>query len=281
MLPTRLEIIPTSDIVPAAVAQLPASTTLTVTCLPHHGVERTMETAAALAGHGFNVIPHIAARSVASREQLARLLRCAGTSGITEVFAIGGDSAVPAGPYASSESLMLDIADLTGRAMKIGVAGYPEGHPSISGRQLLDSLRAKQELADHIVTQMCFSPSKIAGYIAGLRGEGVTLPVWAGVAGAVPRTKLVLLATKIGVGSSLRFISGKRTLGRSLLSGNRYQPGQLIADLEALPAPPEGIHLYSFNSLDSFSGGAVAAVAGACDTGLRPAEALLSENHKG
>ncbi len=255
MLPTRLEIIPTQDIVPAVLAQVPRSTTITVTCLPHHGVERTMETAAALALEGFNVVPHLAARSVASRAQLARLLQCAGASGIAEVFAIGGDVAVPAGPFASSERLMLEIAELTGNAMKIGVAGYPEGHPSISDRQLVESLRAKQELADHVVTQMCFSASTIDRYIAGLRREGVGLPVWAGVAGAVPRTKLLRLATKIGVGSSLRFLSGKAALGRSLLGGKRYQPGQLIAELEALAAPPAGIHLYSFNSLDAFPGG--------------------------
>ena len=254
MLPTRLEIIPTDNIVPAVLAHVPTSTTITVTCLPHHGIERTMETAAALAGHGYTVVPHLAARLVASRGQLARILRACSTSGIAEVFAIGGDSALPVGPYASSESLMLDIAELTGQAMRIGVAGYPEGHPSISGSQLLESLGTKQHLASHVVTQMCFSASKIAGYIAELRREGVMLPVWAGVAGDVPRTKLVLLATKIGVGSSLRFIRGKRPLGRRLLSGSSYVPARLITELEALPAPPEGIHLYSFNCLDPLPG---------------------------
>ncbi|PYI69474.1 methylenetetrahydrofolate reductase [Arthrobacter livingstonensis] len=249
MLPTRLEIIPTRDIVPSVLASVSVGTTITVTCLPHHGVERTLETAAALAGHGFNVVPHLAARSVASREQLARILLACSTSGITEVFAIGGDSAMPAGPFASSESLMREIADLAGNDMRIGVAGYPEGHPSISDSQLMDSLLAKQELASYVVTQMCFSAETISRYMAGLRSEGVLLPIWAGVAGAVPRTKLVLLATKIGVGSSLRFISGKGALGRNLLGGGRYRPEQLTAELEASPAPPSGIHLYSFNNV--------------------------------
>jgi len=250
MLPTRLEIIPTQGIVPAVLAQVPTSTTLTVTCLPHHGVERTVETAVALAGHGFTVVPHLAARSINSREQLARLMRSAAGEGITEIFAVGGDAAVPAGPYPSSESLMREIAELSGLTVKMGVAGYPEGHPSVSDAQLMESLHAKAELADHVVTQMCFSASTIGNYMAALRREGVTLPVWAGVAGAVPRTKLVLLAAKIGVGSSLRFISGKGLLGRHLLSGSRYQPAKLVADLTALAAPPAGVHLYTFNQLD-------------------------------
>lgn len=249
MLPTRLEIIPTKDIVPAAVAQLPPGITLTVTCLSHHGIERTMETAVALAGHGFTVVPHLAARAIESREQLAGILGECSAAGITEVFAIGGDAAVPAGPFGTSADLLREIAELTGRTMKVGVAGYPEGHPAIGGSQLLDDLVAKAELADHIVTQMCFSGSTIADYIAGLRRDGVVLPVWAGVAGTVPRTKLLALATKIGVGSSLKFISGKAALGRSLLSGSRYQPGQLVSELAALQEPPAGIHLYTFNSL--------------------------------
>lgn len=249
MLPTRLEIIPTDGIVAAVQAQLPAGTTITVTCLPHHGIERTMESATALAGHGYNAVPHLAARSIVSRQQLAGIVRDCGTAGITEVFVIGGDKTHAAGPFTSSEGLMREIAELSGNTMTMGVAGYPEGHPTITDGQLLDSLLVKQELASHIVTQMCFSPAAIADYSAMLRRDGVTLPVWAGVAGAVPRTKLVLLATKIGVGSSLKFITGKAALGKKLLGGSRYQPGELIEDLQALPTPPAGIHLYSFNNL--------------------------------
>ncbi|MHA7268976.1 methylenetetrahydrofolate reductase [Arthrobacter sp. HLT1-20] len=251
MFPSRLEVIPTKDIVPAVLAQVSAGTTITVTCLPQHGVERTMEAASALAGHGFHVVPHLAARSIASRGQLAGILRACSTVAITELFVIGGDKGQAAGPYESGESLMREIAQLSGNSMRMGVAGYPEGHPSIPEDQLLESLRTKQELATHVVTQMCFSPAKIAEYMAGLRREGVMLPVWAGVAGAVPRTKLLRLATKIGVGSSLRFISGKGTLGRTLLGGTSYQPEQFIADLGELAVPPAGIHLYTFNSLDS------------------------------
>ena len=80
------------------------------------------------------------------------------------------------------------------------------------------------------------------------------LPVWAGVAGSVPRTKLVSLATQIGVGSSLKFLSRKGPLARKLLSGDRYSPKAWWPGWKASP-DLAGIHLYSFNSLDSVPGG--------------------------
>ena len=42
MFPTRIEIIPSAGIVEQVQALVPLTTTLTVTCLPHHGIERTM-----------------------------------------------------------------------------------------------------------------------------------------------------------------------------------------------------------------------------------------------
>lgn len=249
--PTRVEIIPTAGIVDSLVTQLPAGTTVTVTCLPHHGLERTMATTLELAGHGYNMVPHIAARSVESRQQLAALVHSCAAAGISEVFAIGGDKRPAAGPYDSSAALLRDLADLSGGSLSMGVAGYPEGHPAITDAQLVEDLRAKTDLADYLVTQMCFSAEKIAAYVQTLRGEGVELPVWVGVAGAVPRSKLISLATKIGVGSSLRFISGKGSLGMRLLGVSRYSADDLVTEVTATQTSLAGIHLYSFNNLEN------------------------------
>jgi methylenetetrahydrofolate reductase (NADPH) len=71
----------------------------------------------------------------------------------------------------------------------------------------------------------------------------------------VPRAKLVSLATQIGVGSSLKFLSRKGPLARKLLSGDHYSPQSLVSGLENQPGNLAGIHLYSFNSLDSVPGG--------------------------
>lgn len=251
MFPIRIEIIPTEGIVEQVVAQVPKTTTLSVTCLPQHGIERTMRAAVQLSVIGYTVVPHLAARSLHSRADLAGILRDCDVAGIGEVFVIGGDRKQPAGPYEYSLPLLEDIAQYSGGAMRAGVAGYPEGHPSANPLEMLDALLAKQHLATHVVTQMCFSASKILDYTALLRREGVPLPVWAGVAGPVPRARLVSLATQIGVGSSLKFLSRKGPLARKLLSGDRYSPQSLVSGLENQPGDIAGIHLYSFNSLDS------------------------------
>jgi methylenetetrahydrofolate reductase (NADPH) len=115
---------------------------------------------------------------------------------------------------------------------------------------------------------MCFSAGKIHDFAALLRREGVQLPVWAGVAGSVPRAKLVALATQIGVGSSLKFLSRKGPLARKLLSGDRYSPDALVSGLESEPDNLAGIHFYSFNSLDAVRNAAAAPSPSALQTAL-------------
>ncbi|MGO4583454.1 methylenetetrahydrofolate reductase [Arthrobacter sp. 2RAF6] len=209
-----------------------------------------MEASVKLSLLGYNVIPHLSARGLEHRAQLSGILRDCEAAGITEVFAIGGDGAQGAGPYRSCLPLLADIAEYSGGSITAGIAGYPEGHPSVSGLDLLDALLAKQHLATHVVTQMCFSAPKVLDYAALLRREGFELPVWAGVAGAVPRTKLLALATQIGVGTSLKFLSNKGTLARKLLGVDKYSPQSLVSELTAHPDAVSGIHLYSFNRLD-------------------------------
>ncbi|WP_223913463.1 methylenetetrahydrofolate reductase [Arthrobacter sp. NicSoilC12] len=240
MFPIRIEIIPSGGIVERVTDLVPLTTTLTVTCLPHHGIERTMRTAVQLGVLGYTVIPHLAARTLHDRAELTGILRDCDAAGIREVFVIGGDRKQPAGPYESALPLLEDIAQYTGGLMRAGIAGYPEGHPSAGPVEVLDALLAKQHLASHVVTQMCFAPEKILDYAALLRREGVELPIWAGVAGSVPRTKLVSLATQIGVGSSLKFLSRKGPLARKLLSGDHYSPQSLVSGLEKPAWQPRG-----------------------------------------
>lgn len=252
-LPARLEIVPTDGIISRVQASLPKGSTLTVTCLPHHGVKPTLDTAVRLRSLGYDVVPHLAARSLTGRAKLAGILREFEAAGITEVFAVGGDATHAAGPYGTSARLLEDIAEVSGGHVAAGVAGYPEGHPKQSQLHMLDALLHKQHLASSVVTQMCFSGARISWYVEMLRREGVTLPVWAGVAGSVPRAKLISLAAGIGVGPSLRFISRRGPLARRLFDGGNYSPRRLVSELSGVQPALAGVHLCTFNNLEPYA----------------------------
>ena len=129
------------------VATLPYGSTITVTASPNQGLDRTLDVSAVLAARGFKVVPHLAARMVTGRGHLERLVQRADSAGIREVFVVGGDADPPAGDYADAGDLLEEMARLSHPFARIGIGGYPEGHPLIGDEQLLEALRRKQPLA--------------------------------------------------------------------------------------------------------------------------------------
>lgn len=252
-LPVRVEVIPGEGLVERLSAYLPAPAGVTVTCLPHHGPRTAVGVAAELARAGYSAIPHLAARAVGSRAELAGYVDRCVDAGITDVFVVRGDAPDAAGPYQWSGPLMEDITDLSGGALRIGIAVYPEGHPGASGAALAKALLAKQQRASWCVTQLCFSPDTLHAYPAELLRLQVTLPVWAGIPGPVRMGRLIGLAGRIGVGQSLGFLkrsaAGANTgsVVRQLMSSASYDPAPLVAALDG--AGFAGLHVYSFNDL--------------------------------
>ncbi|MBE0008524.1 MULTISPECIES: methylenetetrahydrofolate reductase [unclassified Arthrobacter] len=255
-LPLRVEIIPAPGIVEALREHLPAPAVVTITCLAHHGAEETIDLAVRLADLGYRAVPHLAARSLKSRGQLAGFLTRLQTAGVSDIFVIAGDGEEAAGSYAWSGALMADIASLGGGWFSLGTAAYPEGRPGTSSSELTDLLLAKQDLCSWAVTQLCFSGPVLSTYLTELRAAGVWLPVWAGVPGAVRRTRLISLAARIGVGPSLRFAqrsltgAGGGSLVRSVLAPSSYDPAPLIRSVVD-SGWFAGLHVYSFNDVQS------------------------------
>src|ERR1700754_2379398 len=108
--------------------QFAAGTAVTITFLPGDNFRSNVETAAALRRAGYNPVPHIAAREIASREVLDDFLsRLSGEADVRRVLLIAGDVAAARGPFKASR----DVA-ATGLLQKHGitslsVAGHPEG----------------------------------------------------------------------------------------------------------------------------------------------------------
>ena len=71
----RYEVIPAKGTEQAVADWVPAGMTVAVTASPVKGLEPTVELAEKLAGRGYRVVPHLAARSVASDAHLAEIGR--------------------------------------------------------------------------------------------------------------------------------------------------------------------------------------------------------------
>jgi methylenetetrahydrofolate reductase (NADPH) len=249
----RYEVIPVRGIEEKVVA-LPLGSTVTVTASPAHGIGRTVDVAEALAARGYDVVPHLAARMIDGRGQLEEIVGRYAAAGVTQAFVIGGDASPPAGRYAVAADLLEELATLDHPFTRIGIGGYPEGHPLIADERLLEALRRKQPHADHVVTQLCFDAGALVRWIRSLRDAGITLPVTVGLPGAVERGKLAEISLKTGVGASLRYL---RRHGREVLRlsrSRRYDPtplaGAIAAHLDEPGLGIAGAHLFTFNQVE-------------------------------
>lgn len=249
----RYEVIPVKGI-EQKVAALPFGATVTVTASPALGLERTLDVSTALAARGYRVVPHFSARMVSGRGHLERLVQRLEGTEIREVFVIGGDADPPAGDYADAGDLLEELAGIAHPFTRIGIGGYPEGHPLISDERLLEALLRKQPFASHIVTQLCFDAGALATWVADIRAAGVEVPVIVGLPGVVERRKLAEISLRTGVGSSLRYL---RKHGRQIVTlarSRRYDPTPLaeaVADRAADEALGiRGMHLFTFNQVE-------------------------------
>ncbi len=248
-----LEVIPAKGI-KEKLAVLPQGAWVAITCSPSKPVETTLELAEQLDSRGLRIVPHIAARMVRDRSHLKDILARLDKMQIHSVFVPGGDKDQPVGDYASSVELLRDMAELGHRIPDVGVAAYPEGHPSIDNATLTEALLAKQHLATYFVTQMCFDAGSIIRWLGDMRARGLTLQAWLGLPGVAERKRLLATSLRIGVGDSARFITKQPRLAAKLMTQKVYRPDDLLMDLSSRLDDPilhiDGFHLYSFNQVE-------------------------------
>jgi methylenetetrahydrofolate reductase (NADPH) len=252
---TRMEIIPGEGVAERVRAIVPLELSLSVTCLSGHGPDRAVALACELADAGYRVMPHLAARSVTSRDHLRRLVVRCTSHGIDEFLVVGGDATPDAGPYSWAGALLEELRSIASHA-RVSVAGYPQGHPSFTDAELQAALRHKLELgAAAVVTQMCFDHRAYAAWLDELDWD---VPVWLGCPGLVRRTRVARIARRIGIAEAARFARGNlRALMRLTLS-RHFRPAHLIDDVLADTGPASahfvGVHLYSFNEIEQTVG---------------------------
>src|SRR6188508_2298982 len=69
----RYEVLPTPTTEDTVLAHLPRDRVITVTASPSKGLAATLDLAERLAGHGYVVVPHLAARMVTGRSELEEI----------------------------------------------------------------------------------------------------------------------------------------------------------------------------------------------------------------
>lgn len=251
----RYEVIPIRGVMDEA-RRLPRGATVTVTCSPKHGIDATLQVAEALAAEGYDAVPHVAARLVRDHGDLRRILDRLRGAGLHEVFVVGGDAPEPAGPFPGGLELLRAVAESAERPHRIGVPAYPEPHASIPSRELTAAFRAKNDLADYAVTQICFEAPTVLQWLAREQEAGLRLPVYLGLPGVIDRKRLMGLAVRIGLGASTRVLRRQGGLASRLLGGSTYRPDDLAEELvPAFDGPGRrhlaGFHINTFNQVDA------------------------------
>lgn len=248
----RFEVLPTATILDKVTSSLPVGTTVTVTASPGKGLEQTVQMAEMLAAAGYDAVPHIAARMVASPEELAEIVYRLTHAGVHKVFVPGGDASEPA-HYPDALALLKDLTALDRPFNHVGITGYPESHPTISDDLTVQSMWDKRNHATHIVSNLTFDPEQVRSWVRRLRARGITMPVVLGVPGPVERAKLLGMATKIGVGDSTRFLAKQKGLMARLLAPGGFSGEWFVGQTADTIADPlmlvEGLHLYTFNQV--------------------------------
>jgi methylenetetrahydrofolate reductase (NADPH) len=247
----RFEVLPTASIEATVREHIPAGRIVTVTASPAKGLAATLDLAERLAGD-YRVVPHLAARMVHGRSELEEIVARLLAAGIDTVFVPAGDQDPAAGDYTESLDLLRDLQALDDPFAHVGITGYPESHPSIHDDLTVQAMWDKRHHATDVISNLTFDPGLVNKWVHRLRARRVPMPVWIGIPGPVERTKLLTMATRIGVGESTRFLNkNKRVFARIAAPG--YEPMRFLERCARTIGDPAmdvaGLHVFTFNQV--------------------------------
>jgi len=248
-----MEIIPVPGIEERLGALQPNSH-VAVTCSPTKGVDETIELSEKLIAQGFQVIPHIAAKCVSGEKHLETIVKRLDALSIESIFVPGGDRPEPIGEFNNAYDLLKALQKSGHNIKNIGIAAHPEGHPDVNEKILMEALEKKKDLADYIVTQMCFDANILGDWLVRINQQGVHLPVWVGLPGAIERGRLLRTSLRIGVGDSLRFLRKKSQVAAELMKSSIYNPDKLVTSISEYKDIADtnlaGYHIFCFNQIE-------------------------------
>jgi methylenetetrahydrofolate reductase (NADPH) len=238
-----------------AAGVIPPGTRINVTFLENEDLAMRVNAAAAVKRLGFTPVPHISARRLKSQDMLEEFLTALRAIDATEhVFSVGGDPAVPMGPYEDSLAVIESGVLQQYGVRDISVGGYPDGHPDIATDVLWSALEKKAaalsrlEIPGTVITQVDFDVDRVLSWVAEVREHGVELPIRVGVPGPASVKLLLGFASRLGISTSAT-IAKKYGLSVTNLLG-KAGPDRFIRDLAAGLDPGKHgavkLHFYTF-----------------------------------
>jgi methylenetetrahydrofolate reductase (NADPH) len=103
------------------------------------------------------------------------------------------------------------------------------------------------------VSNLNFDPDTIRSWLDRMRARGITMPLLLGIPGPVERTKLLSMATRIGVGDSTRFLMKHKGTFARLAAPGGFTGERFLERCAPVVARPEsrvtGLHVFTFNQV--------------------------------
>jgi methylenetetrahydrofolate reductase (NADPH) len=200
-----------------------------------------------------------------SREELVGILDRYAASGIENILALGGDPPRNLAGYDRANDAFQYAAQLVGfikshtpmagrRGFGVGVAGFPEGHPTTPNRlKEMDYLKQKVDAgADYICTQLFFENRDFYDFRERCDLAGIRVPI---VAGIMPITsnagmvRMAELALGVRIPATLLRAVGRCADDMAVARVGTHWATEQCRDL--LHNNVRGIHFYTLNKSDA------------------------------
>jgi len=241
---------------------VPFNSTVYITYLPNDTSSKVIDTAKKLTDEGFDVVPHLPARTIKNDAELESFIgNLSEKAGCNKILIIGGGGNQNGDINSSLDVLKTDLLSKY-QFIEVGLAGHPDGNPDISEEELDKAIVEKNEFvknADftaYLITQFFFEASSLEKWERRLIELGNEMDIHAGIPGPATLKTLVGYATSCGIGNSLRFLS-KQALNITKLAATRT-PDKLISDLayykqENPNSKLAKLHIYAFGGIKKTS----------------------------
>ena len=233
-----------------------------ITYLPNENSSRVIDTAKKLTNEGFDVIPHLPARTMRNIAEIESYIgNLSEEAGCNKILVIGGGSNQKGNITSSLDILKTDLLSKY-NFKEVGLAGHPNGNSDISEKELDKAIIEKNEFVKNIdykaylATQFFFEASSLEIWEKKLDSLNNKLEIHAGIPGPATLKTLIGYASSCGLGNSIRFLS-KQAINITKIATIRT-PNKIITDLADYKVKnPDSkltkLHFYPFGGIKKTS----------------------------